>query len=106
MTIAPPPSREAEIAARQTAEQIVRTYCSGYQHINQHERDLIRAIESALTPLLAQRQQAREALTKWSRHDPACDAEAWEARNRFYKPNYERPACTCGLDAALKDEGR
>lgn len=41
------------------------------------------------------------SLVAWLRHHETCDAAAWEQRNRVHAPNYERRACTCGLDAAL-----
>ncbi len=57
--------------------------------------------QQAATKAEQQRDAAHAALTTWGRHDPVCDAEAWEARNRYFKPNYPRPTCTCKLDAAL-----
>lgn len=39
---------------------------------------------------------------KWLRHDEACDAAAWEQRNRHHAPSYRRPTCTCGLDSTSR----
>ncbi len=64
-----PPSREAEIAAQLQHEHIDR--------------------EAALW-LLAQLQQAREALDKYGWHKPGCGQGTGDGH------------CTCGLDAALK----
>ena len=39
----------------------------------------------------------------WLRHEDDCDAAAWEQRKRKRQvPTYSRPACSCGLDAAMR----
>ena len=41
-------------------------------------------------------------LEDYTKHDDDCDATAWERRRSVGQiPTYDRPRCTCGLDALL-----
>lgn len=49
----------------------------------------------------AHRRAQHGSVDQWARHEDDCGAAAWEQRMRHHVPNYPRPACTCGLDAAF-----
>ena len=103
-----PPSREAEIAARlkdTDAEYAdpsnavtngnVTVYQTTWSELYENDESN-RDLSADLRSLLAQLQQAREALEKYGEHLRSCACSARGVRGQ------QIPICTCGLDAALK----
>ncbi len=82
-----PPSREAEIAARPACcchdQELHGAACCAAERIS----------------LLAQLQQARDALDHYGQHRPDCPTVDEDG-------NFHPVPCTCGLDAALMGKGR
>jgi hypothetical protein len=127
-----PPSREAEIAARldtpfalvtipaddvryllahlQQARQerdaffkIAIEFMSNYESAKIGDEDLMQSFRLALAEVSIALQQARDALRDYGRHNEGCVHLAMPRATPINELHYP---CTCGLDAALKDEGR
>jgi hypothetical protein len=95
----------SELTQARAAVSTLRDAVREGRVIEFRERDeLVIAIHRALDHVEAQptlTSTAVAAMQRWLRHTPECDAAAWEQRNRYHRPDYARPACSCGLDVLV-----